>query len=246
MRMNTSGLILREQAVGEKDKLITALTKDFGIVRAFVRGAKGVSNRKNSATAQLCYSSLSIYKTQSSAVIDEAQPIEVFFGLRDKIESFTLAQYFSQLALCLAGENEPEQELLRLLLNSLYFLSEGKKPLPQIKAVTELRMMCIAGYMPSLVACEKCGEYETNYMYFDAENGLLYCENCAPSSAVFQLEKGLVRALRHIAFSDFDKIYSFTMPSEALEDLAYITEKYLLSKVQRSFTALDFYKELEN
>jgi DNA repair protein RecO (recombination protein O) len=61
---------------------------------------------------------------------------------------------------------------------------------------------------------------------------------------IFQLDIGLIKALRHIAFSDFEKIYSFKMEEYALLDLSYITEKYLLSKLQRNFKTLDFYKDI--
>lgn len=245
MRTNTDGLILKEQNIGEKDKLVTVLTRHNGLVRAFVRGAKSFKNRKNSATGMFCYSKISLYKSRDSYIIDEAEPIETFFGLREDLEMISLAQYFSELVISLVQEEEPAEEYLRLVLNSLHFLSKGTMPIEQVKAITELRLMCIAGFMPNLIACERCGEYETNTMYFDVEDGLLYCENCISSRALFQLDIGLVKALRHIAFSDFEKIYSFKMEDYALPDLSYITEKYLLSKLQRSFKTLDFYNSIK-
>ncbi len=245
MRTNTDGLILKEQNIGEKDKLVTVLTRHNGLVRAFVRGAKSFKNRKNSATGMFCYSKLSLYKSKDSYIIDEAEPLETFFGLRDDLDKISLAQYFSELAISLVQEEEPAEEYLRLILNSLHFLSKGTMPNEQVKAITELRMMCIAGFMPNLIACERCGEYETNTMYFDVEDGLLYCENCISSQALFSLDIGLVKALRHIAFSDFEKIYSFKMEDYAIPDLSYITEKYLLSKLQRNFKTLEFYNSIK-
>lgn len=245
MRTNTDGLILKEQNIGEKDKLVTVLTRHNGLVRAFVRGAKSFKNRKNSATGMFCYSKLSLYKSKDSYIIDEAEPLETFFGLRDDLDKISLAQYFSELAISLVQEEEPAEEYLRLILNSLHFLSKGTMPNEQVKAITELRMMCIAGFMPNLIACERCGEYETNTMYFDVEDGLLYCENCISSQALFSLDIGLVKALRHIAFSDFEKIYSFKMEDYAIQDLSYITEKYLLSKLQRNFKTLEFYNSIK-
>ena len=245
MRTNTDGLILKEQNIGEKDKLVTVLTRHNGLVRAFVRGAKSFKNRKNSATGMFCYSQLSLYKSKDSYIIDEAEPLETFFGLRDDLDKISLAQYFSELAISLVQEEEPAEEYLRLILNSLHFLSKGTMPNEQVKAITELRMMCIAGFMPNLIACERCGEYETNTMYFDVEDGLLYCENCISSQALFSLDIGLVKALRHIAFSDFEKIYSFKMEDYAIQDLSYITEKYLLSKLQRNFKTLEFYNSIK-
>ena len=239
MRTNTDGLILKEQNIGEKDKLVTVLTRHNGLVRAFVRGAKSVKNRKNSSTGMFCFSKLSLYKTKDTYIIDEAEPIELFFELRNDLEKLALAQYFSELIITLVQEDEPAEEYLRLILNSLHFLSKNKMPNEQVKAITELRIMCIAGFMPNLIACDRCGEYETETMYFDVEDGLLYCENCVPSDMLFQLDIGLTKALRHIAFSDFEKIYSFKMEEYAMSDLSYITEKYLLSKLQRNFKTLD-------
>ncbi len=245
MRTNTDGLILKEQNIGEKDKLVTVLTRHNGLVRAFVRGAKSVNNRKNSSTGMFCFSKLCLYKTKESYIIDEAEPIELFFDLRNDLEKLSLAQYFSELIMTLVQEDEPAEEYLRLILNSLHFLAKSKMPIEQVKAITELRLMCIAGYMPNLIACDRCGEYETNTMYFDVEDGLLYCENCMSNSMLFPLDIGLIKALRHIAFSDFEKIYSFKMDENALPDLSYITEKYLLSKLQRNFKTLEFYNSIK-
>lgn len=245
MRTNTDGLILKEQNIGEKDKLVTVLTRHNGLVRAFVRGAKSVKNRKNSSTGMFCFSKLSLYKTKDSYIIDEAEPIELFFELRSNLDKLALSQYFSELIISLVQEEEPAEEYLRLILNSLHFLAKDKMPIEQVKAITELRLMCIAGFMPNLIACERCGEYETNTMYFDVDDGLLYCENCISTDMLFPLDIGLIKALRHIAFSDFEKIYSFKMEEYALGDLSYVTEKYLLSKLQRNFKTLDFYKSIQ-
>ena len=245
MRTNTDGLILKEQNIGEKDKLVTVLTRHNGLVRAFVRGAKSVNNRKNSSTGMLCFSKLCLYKTKESYIIDEAEPIELFFELRNDLEKLSLAQYFSEIVMTLVQEDEPAEDYLRLILNSLHFLAKGKMPIEQVKAITELRLMCIAGYMPNLIACDRCGEYETNTMYFDVEDGLLYCENCMSNSMLFPLDIGLIKALRHIAFSDFEKIYSFKMEEQALPDLSYLTERYLLSKLQRNFKTLEFYNSIK-
>ena len=42
MKLSTDGLIIREQQTGEDDRLVTLLTRDYGVLRAFVRGAKRI------------------------------------------------------------------------------------------------------------------------------------------------------------------------------------------------------------
>ena len=62
MQVKTQGLIIREQTVGESDRLVTVLTRDAGVVRAFARRAKNLKDSKSAATQLLCYSRLSIFK----------------------------------------------------------------------------------------------------------------------------------------------------------------------------------------
>ena len=86
MTFSTEGIIIKEQTVGESDRLVTILTRNEGVIRAFARKAKSLKDNKNSATGLLCYSRLSIYKGREKYIIDSASPIEVFFGLRSDIE----------------------------------------------------------------------------------------------------------------------------------------------------------------
>ena len=44
MKFRTEGLIIKEQNIGEQDKLVFALTKSNGVIRAFVKGAKNIKN----------------------------------------------------------------------------------------------------------------------------------------------------------------------------------------------------------
>lgn len=240
MGVNVKGLILKEQNIGENDKLVTVLTDSLGVLRAFVRGAKKLNSKKQSATGLLCYSKLSLYKTKDSYIIEEAESIESFFGLRNDIEKLSLAQYFCDIAFELSPKEDDATDFLRVVLNSLYFLANGKRPPLLLKAITELRLVSLAGYMPNLIACERCGAFETPIMYFDMERGLLYCDNCADENALFPLEIGVVSAMRHIVFAKIDILYNFKLSPEASEDLSYITEKYLASKTDRPFKTLDF------
>ena len=110
MQIKTQGIIIREQVIGESDRLITALTQDEGVVRAFARRAKNLKDSKNSATGLLCYSRLNLYKGREKYIVNDAFPIEVFFGLRQDIVRLALAQYFCSLA----AELVPELSLIHI------------------------------------------------------------------------------------------------------------------------------------
>jgi DNA repair protein RecO (recombination protein O) len=246
MQINTDGLVIREQTVGESDRLVTLLTRDAGIIKAFARQAKNIKNSKTSATGLLCYSSFSIYKGKEKCMIDEARPKELFFGLRDDIGRLALAQYFCELAGVLAPEEAPAEEYLRLILNALFFLSKNARPQLLLKAVVEMRMLSFSGYMPDLLYCRDCGCYEAERMFFFPDQGMLLCGNCGSSrqEASISLSRGELTALRHTVYADFDKLFSFQLPAEGLKRLAMASESYMMHTLQRRFATLDFYRQM--
>lgn len=244
MRMNTDGLVLRVTDVGESDRVLTILTKDYGVLRAFANGAKKLKSSIQSASQPLCYSRFSVYKNRDSYIIDDAVCTESFFRLREDIEKLSLAQYFCELAMELAPELEDSSEQLSLVLNCLHLLVTGKRDMTFLKTVAELRLLTLAGYMPDVSGCASCGCEPEGNVRFDIGSGSIFCEKCAGQSASLSL--GVLYALRHICLSEPGKLFSFEMPDPALKKLAAVSESYLRSQVKHSFRSLEFYHSLMN
>lgn len=243
MQTTTKGLIIREQTIGESDRLVTLLTDDYGIIKAFVRRAKTIKNQNLSSTSLFVYGDFTIYRGKDAYVIDNAVPIEIFFDLRSDIERLSLAQYFAQLTYFLGAEEQPSHDMLRLILNALHLLCQGNKNIKIIKSAVEMRMLSLGGYMPNILACYRCGEYESDVMYFDVEEGCIYCKDCYRNNAI-TAPLGVITALRYICLIDIAKVFSFSLSDDNLDILSSISEKYLLSRVDGRLTTLEFYKSI--
>ena len=177
-RFTTEALVIKEMNVGESDRLVTLFTRERGIIKAFASGAKNIKSKKGSATSLLTYGSFTIKQKNESFRIYEATPITMFFGAGSDIEVLALSQYFCELANVFAVDGTQNNELLRLILNSLHFLTKEKRFPSLIKAITELRIAVISGYSPNLIACDGCGKFEDAVMYFKLDDGTLYCNAC--------------------------------------------------------------------
>jgi len=94
MLIETEGLVIMEKSVGENDRLITVLTRQEGVVRAFAQQAKKIKNNKLSATQLLSYSRFTIFKGREKYIIDDAQPIEVFLTCGVTLNVFPLPNIF--------------------------------------------------------------------------------------------------------------------------------------------------------
>ena len=215
MRLTTDALIIRENNnIGESDRFVTALTKELGAVHASARGAQTLKGRGSAATRLLSYSRLA------------------------------LAQYFCELAGVLAPREEPAEEHLRLLLNALHFLAENRRDIRQIKAVVELRMLTLSGYMPDLTGCSICATDSGDPIWFLPRDGVLRCGKCEKTGDAKPLSATILAALRHIVYAPFEKCFAFQIPAEALSALAETVETFLLCQLNRSFQTLQFYHTL--
>ena len=163
----------------------------------------------------------------------------VFVCLRKDLERPAQAQYFAQRAFEMGAEEQPCSELLRLTLNSLHLLCKGSREPAQVKAVFELRSACLGGYMPSVLACDNCGTYETDLMYFDTSEGRIYCENCPKAGAV-PVPKTVITAVRFICLTAPEKIFGFSLSSETLKLLGVVAAKYTVSVVRSKRAAIGF------
>ena len=238
--------MIKEMSVGENDRLVTLFTRDYGIIRAFAAGAKSIKSKKGAATSLLTYGSFTILKKKETYKIYEATPVRLFFGVGSEIDVLSLAQYFCELCGVLVASGIPDGEFLRLILNSLHFLTKEKRYPPLIKAITELRAAALAGYMPNLVACGGCGKFEDDIMYFDVRDGKLLCAECkSQTGGLIPLDRTILSAMRHIVYAEFSRVYSFTVPEESANRLSEITGKYITMQTDHRFAALDFYNTVK-
>ena len=245
MTLTTDGIVIREQSTGESDRIITVLTRTNGVIKCFANNSKSPKNKNTASTGLLCYSDFTLSLTKNGTyIVREAAAKQVFFSLREDIVKLSLAQYFAELTYELSPTEDSGEEFLCLLLNSIHLILTDKYSLFHIKAVTELRLMCLSGFAPSLISCGKCGAYESERMYFDVLTGELYCNSCFTDNKSFSVSLGVISAMRHICFSERSRIFSFSLSEESLSDLCFLCERYLKNVTMKKFKTLDFFKKI--
>lgn len=246
MQISTNGLILRQKNFDENDSLLTILTEDAGVISAYAKGTRKLKSRLASSAQLLSYSHFTLFKNKERYSLDHAESIRMFFKLRQDLDKLSLASYFAELALELAPREEEAGDFLRLLLGALSFLEEEKRPAKLLKAVCELRMLSMAGYMPDLTACQKCGKFEGE-MRLLLKSGELLCRECAGKEIPlfsFPLEKGVLAAMRFILYSELKNVFQFRLGEDSLSKLSQVSEQFLLIQTEKTFAALDFLKQL--
>jgi len=247
MHLTIQGLVLRVTAYNDTDALLTVLSRDQGKLTVKARGLR----RKNSPLAAPCqllsYGEFTLFEYRGMYTVNEAQVLELFQPLRRDLSKLSLGTYFAQVADVISQEDLPNPELLSLVLNCLFALSQLDIPENQVKAVFELRSACLAGYTPDLHTCHRCGNQTPDR--FDISQGHLECSGCrAYDSGGIRLpiSPGALDAMRYICYCDSKRLFSFGLNDSTLEELSHITESYFSTQLERGFSTLDFYKSLQN
>lgn len=242
MYLKTEGIVLRETAYKDADKILTVLTRDYGKITLKARGVRKNTSKLKSACQLLAYAEFTFQDYGGYYTITETDCREMFPELRMDIETISLACYFAQVAEVLSQEDAPNPAILSLLLNSLFALSRLKKPQSLVKTVFEWRIACLSGYEPMLDACGVCGGETVGR--FNVTRGMLQCATCQGDGLRLPICESALAALRYLVSCPEKKQFSFTLGEEALRQLGSISETYLMTQLERSFSTLELYKSL--
>lgn len=245
MYLTIKGLVLRVTTYNDTDALLTVLTHEHGKLTVKARGVR----RKNSPLVAPCqllaYSEFTLFSYKQMYTINEAHTVELFQELRRDLLKLSMGTYFAQVAEVLCQEDMPNPQLLSLVLNCLFALSKTELDQRLIKTVFELRSACLAGYFPDLNGCVKCGHPHPDR--FDVSAGHMECSGCRSTDSDgirMPVHPGALDAIRYICTCDPKQMFSFRLGEEALKSLYQLSELYLTTQLERSFSTLDFYKNL--
>ncbi len=247
MHIMTEGIVLREQPSKDFDSILTLLTKEKGVITAYARGVRK-RGALRAATELLSCSCFVLFSNRDRYSVDKADLVRLFMGVRSDVEKLALASYFCELTMQTAPREEPAEEYLRLLLNSLHLLDRGKRACQEIKPVYELRLMTMAGFMPDLIGCQNCRSFEAERMYFIPLSSELLCGRCGGENIPGRVElpKSVLAAMRHIVYSDKEKLFGFSLSPNGIRYLNQVTEHYVMTQLERKLPTFDFYESVRD
>ncbi|SDA18831.1 DNA replication and repair protein RecO [Ruminococcus sp. YE71] len=245
------GLVIAERDTGETGKSVTLLTKELGCIDVYVRGGRK-SKKSLSSTQLFCYAHFSLEEKRDARGIshyyyNSSEPIKLFYELRLDAKRLALACYFAELLLFAAESGEGAEDVMRLTLNTLYYLDKGSRGEATLKSIFELRLLCETGYRPNLIGCCNCYKVEDDAMHLNLATGSLTCSDCTTGDEGlydFVLDRQLLYIVRFIALVEYEKLFNISISEKYQKRLGEFTERFAEYHYGRRFQKLRFYKML--
>lgn len=181
MLKRTAGIVLKNAVFGEADLIVTYLTPDKGLMKAFARGPRKTKSRFGSSLEPLTYSRISLFGREESNLpkLTQSDIIKPFHSLREEFKCLSNISEILELNLTFLPEKEPGPEIFKLLLNALIKLETDCSNRLYF-LYYKIRFLEITGYAPRLDVCGRCGNNTGNSEAhnFYISHGSIICPKC--------------------------------------------------------------------
>ncbi|MGJ5628818.1 DNA repair protein RecO [Nostoc sp. CALU 1950] len=152
-----TGINLKTQALGESDKIVTILTREFGLIRAVAPGSRKHNSSLGGRSGMFVVNELLIAKGRSLDRITQAQTLKTYPGLAKDLGKLAASQYLAEIVLCEALSEQPQEELYDLFNEHLHRL-EAVSSVNQFGVLAHLahgvfHLLALAGLTPQVQIC---------------------------------------------------------------------------------------------
>lgn len=214
--LTVTGMVLKTIPVGDYDRHVCILTKERGKITAYARGARRQNNRLMAVTNPFCFGNFKLYVGKSSYNLMEADITNYFEELRMDVEGAYYGMYFLEVMDYYTRENNDETGMLKLLYQSLRALLKQSLPRKLVRYVFEEKAMVLNGEFPGM-----------------------------PEADGRSYDEATAYTVNFIRDSSVEKLYTFVVKEQVLNELAAIMDAYRRRYIDRNFRSLEVLKELE-
>ena len=231
-----NGIVLAENNMGDFDKMLTILTPNLGKISCVAKGARRPKSALLAGTQLFCFAEYLTYKGSNTYHINSLETIEFFYNIRTDLDKLQYAVHISKIVQDVVQENQNSFNVLQLVLNTLYIISESDKNLDLIISIFKLRLLAILGYSPNIKECRNCKTKE-NLKYFSIKDSSFKCEACGKSDkSCIEMLESTKNAISYTILAPAKKIFNFDLKEESLEEFKLITKVYFNQKLDKEYT----------
>lgn len=230
-----SGVVLSESNMGDFDKMLTILTPNFGKISCVAKGARRPRSALLAGSQIFCFGEYLMYKGTNTYHINSVEPIEVFYNIRTDLDKLNVAVHINKIVQEVTGENQNCFNIMQLLLNTLYVISETDKDLDLVLSIFKLRLLSILGFRPTVNECVNCKGKES-LIYFSLRDNGVKCSACGKQDkSSITISESTYNAIKYTITAPPKKLFSFSIKDESLEEFKLVTKLYFNEKLEKEY-----------
>lgn len=204
-------VVLRTHKLGEADRIVTALGRRTGKIRAVAKGVRRTSSRLGARLEPFMVADVQFSRGRSLDIVQQAESLGSYGAdIAAHYDRYTAAHAMVEAADRL-NDAEASTPHYLLLVGGLRALARGDHAARSILDSYLLRAMALAGWAPGLVECARCGA-PAPHDQFVAQLGGMVCSTCAPTGAA-RIDAPTVGLLTALMAGEWDVVDAATPQS---------------------------------
>jgi DNA repair protein RecO (recombination protein O) len=239
MLQRTEGIVLKSNAFGEADLIVTHLTADHGIIKTFAKSPRKTKSRFGASLEPLTCSKISFWGREDAALprLTQSDIIHSFESIRGSLHCFLRATEIVELILRLTPERESCGKIYALLMNILRSLEKESETGLQL-LYYKLKILQISGYLPKLDGCGRCGMKGDSFFI---THGTVLCGRCSGGNKPsFMLSPVVISLYTNLLGWSISKISRIKPSERQIRELSALIDEHVRYVTERSCRTKEF------
>lgn len=242
------GLVIKETVVGDADKCLIVLFKDYGKLQVWAKKSRSAKSRLLAGSTLFTYADFVIYKGKKYLTVNQIDVIEQFYNISRNLDKFATATYILELTEKNVQDSLEINDIMFLLITSLNILSKSNNiPEKLLCKIYELKFLQLSGYYPILYNCIYC-EAEINYnmpIHFEFDGYV--CNKCKNKfNNLISISKHTIYTINHILVTPLNDLFKFGVSKNILNELIQINKLMLVNNLHNDPDKLKSKKFLDS
>ena len=193
-----NGIVLKYSDFSESSRILTLFTDKYGLLKVSAKGARRKDSKLIPLTQPFAFCRYQLCRGKNDLhTLTDGELIENFYALAEDIDRFTAAGELTAELLKNVVPDEPEPEVLRLYLNSLFALCYSNKSPALVKPVFTLRLKFELGFLSDADTVKQRFIPDSDPLMLNALDHIFGCE--LKNLYGFEISADLQEELRKLA-----------------------------------------------
>ena len=214
---NCRGLIIRSNEYKDKDRLLSVLTSDRGLITICAKGVAKPGSSLGAVSMPYMLCDFVVTVSHGYYYLKDVSIIESNSGIMESLEQMTVAAHISSCLMDCTLQSENSKEAYELAVYAYYMLANNKGKYLLIYSAFNWRLLTISGGEGS----------DVNNRSFNR-----------------MLEEPSVKALNYFATCDLNKLFTATADKKTELELKDFTTDYLSMHFEKQYDALNILNTL--
>lgn len=239
--INCKGIILQSREYKEKDRLVTILTPDLGLITVCAKGTAKPGSRNSFASVPFMLCDLVLTVSHGYYYLKDGSVIENNSGIMNSLEAMTVASHISECLKDSAYDSGDARQTYELAVYAFYVLSRSPEKYLTVYSAFNWRLLSLLGLTVEYGNCDLTGKpVARDGKYILSVTGGSINESASGISG------DSVFALNYFAGCELKDLFTVKAGDRVINELKRFTTDYLNIQFDKEYNALSTLEELGN